>query len=929
MSDEVSSLSVTLSGRDVNLAALLRRIETELQKTDRSSQTTARGLGERLAQGEKRAGDEAIRTAQAIARLDAANGRAGQGVAVLTNALQNNANASQRVQLSAQTQLARLEQQAAGADRLSRALSGATSVAAQFGIALAVPAIAQGAVELARTGAEADLVRQRFDGLAAAAGTTGQALLDALRVASGGEISDLNLQLAANRAQLLGVADSAQEFATLMSIARDRAQQMGISTSQAFNDLVTGLGRGSALILDNLGITVSVTEANEAYAASIGKTVSQLSEEEKKIALINAVLVQGQASLTATGGAIDSDAAAFQRLGAQGENAANQIGLAISNVIVPGVKLLGDALAQVGQGFEVLNTLDTRINQTSGALISGSATFAEYAQRSKAAADELFALGGIVFPQLTEAQFQYAQSLIASGTSAEEAAAKAAALTQTFNQIAGLQRALAEDNTISAAASRDLVAGLQEIAIAGGPAGATALQLAEAYQRNTITAQELAAILPQLAAAQTFEANAAQFAASAYDSHTAAVKGSTSAVSAEAQALVDETSKKLESAQAAEQLAAFQASLAALGNQVAGGLATSADAAAILAQQYGIASSEAERLIKLQALLAQAKVNAQALADQRAGERGGGLSQQQVEDQRMAEHWEQVQARLTTTTRTGGRARVSEQAKAARDSENIELDHQNKLTEITQEGARRRQEADNAYRLASLRGAAGFYAGLANIEDQALARDLSARYEAAAQQASEIARTQGADAAQAYLEASRQAIEGEAQLRQQIADAEKDGDAGRAEYLRGVLKLTEAANAEELRQLQEKGSAIAAEQDKQFSDEQARYDEHLRKMAQKYQGVVAANPGFATSLGGAAAPTAPAPASTATSTTAETTGKGATLVSDPATQSAVEVGLGRVEGKLSEQSAQLESVIRRVGDVESAVRSLSRTGMGG
>ena len=73
--------------------------------------------------------------------------------------------------------------------------------------------------------------------------------------------------------------------------------------NEALDDIVTGLGRGSAMILDNLGIVVNQTEAQKAYADSIGKTVEQLSEREKKQALINAVVTQGKTELENAGNA--------------------------------------------------------------------------------------------------------------------------------------------------------------------------------------------------------------------------------------------------------------------------------------------------------------------------------------------------------------------------------------------------------------------------------------------------------------------------------------------------------------------------------------------------------------------------------------------------------------------------------------------------
>ncbi|MDR2416374.1 MAG: hypothetical protein LBD75_07440 [Candidatus Peribacteria bacterium] len=105
--------------------------------------------------------------------------------------------------------------------------------------------------------------------------------------------------LAANRAMSLGVVKNTQDMNTLIDIARVKSKNMGTDMTSAFNDIVTGLGRSSAMILDNLGITVNAAAANEEYAKQIGKTVEQLTDEEKKQALINKVVAEGRKELEA------------------------------------------------------------------------------------------------------------------------------------------------------------------------------------------------------------------------------------------------------------------------------------------------------------------------------------------------------------------------------------------------------------------------------------------------------------------------------------------------------------------------------------------------------------------------------------------------------------------------------------------------------
>ena len=209
------------------------------------------------------------------------------------------------------------------AGSLAGGLGGLGAAAGIAGIVALGAAAVNAAADLSELGVKATMLRESFDALAADAGQSGDAILDALRQASQGAIADSDLILAANRAMLLGVADTGEEMAKLMEIAAVRGRAMGSTVSAAFNDIVTGLGRGSALILDNLGIVVNATEANEKYAASIGKTAEALSETEKKQALINAVL----ADTTSSAGATVNP---FERLGAATTNLHEAIGTFIN-----------------------------------------------------------------------------------------------------------------------------------------------------------------------------------------------------------------------------------------------------------------------------------------------------------------------------------------------------------------------------------------------------------------------------------------------------------------------------------------------------------------------------------------------------------------------------------------------------------------------
>lgn len=218
--------------------------------------------------------------------------------------------------------------------------------------AVAIKAIGE-AGELIKLGAQAEQTRARFNQLGIS--------IDALRKGGGGTISDTALEQAALKANLLGVAGSARELAPLLAIARDRAQQMGISTADAFDSLVTGLGRGSRLILDNIGVMVKAETVNKAYAASVGKTVEALTDQEKKQALINEVLRQGNETMATTGGAIDSQVAKLERLDAGWTNVKTKVGSFLGEAVseqVAGLSAIVNGLDSLGR------TTDTTIGPT-------------------------------------------------------------------------------------------------------------------------------------------------------------------------------------------------------------------------------------------------------------------------------------------------------------------------------------------------------------------------------------------------------------------------------------------------------------------------------------------------------------------------------------------------------------------------------------
>jgi len=128
-----------------------------------------------------------------------------------------------------------------------------------------------------------------FENLTAQAGfstDTFKKLNDALD----GTANSIDIMRQANNAMLLGIFDSEDQMAEMFDIAQRLAQALGKDTTFGIESLVTGLGRQSKLMLDNLGIMIDTNKAYEDFAISMGKTVKQLTDQERKQAFVNATM---------------------------------------------------------------------------------------------------------------------------------------------------------------------------------------------------------------------------------------------------------------------------------------------------------------------------------------------------------------------------------------------------------------------------------------------------------------------------------------------------------------------------------------------------------------------------------------------------------------------------------------------------------------
>lgn len=175
------------------------------------------------------------------------------------------------------------------------------------------------AMDFGRRGAEVTQTAESFDLLIQKVDAVPD-LLDKLRVASKGTIDDMSL-MSSTETLLAGASgDLAKQLANstpkLMEIAKaaNKLNPALGDTNFMYQSIATGVKRAQPLILDNLGLTIKLGPANEKMAKALGKTVEQLTADEKATALLNATLEAGDVLINQVGGNTDSATDSFDRL---------------------------------------------------------------------------------------------------------------------------------------------------------------------------------------------------------------------------------------------------------------------------------------------------------------------------------------------------------------------------------------------------------------------------------------------------------------------------------------------------------------------------------------------------------------------------------------------------------------------------------------
>ncbi len=210
---------------------------------------------------------------------------------------------------------------------------GKAALAGVTGVATATAAVGAVLAKLAVDAAPIEGISKAFEGLADSAGVGTDDMLAALKRGSAGMITNRDLMVSFNKAASMISTDFAVRLPNAMGYLGKVSAATGQDMNYMLDSLVMGVGRLSPMILDNLGIQVNLTEANEAYAASMGKTAAELTKSEQQTALMNQVLEKLAVNTASMPDATETAAAKMERFKTALQDTKDSIGAALLPVL--------------------------------------------------------------------------------------------------------------------------------------------------------------------------------------------------------------------------------------------------------------------------------------------------------------------------------------------------------------------------------------------------------------------------------------------------------------------------------------------------------------------------------------------------------------------------------------------------------------------
>ena len=230
--------------------------------------------------------------------------------------------------------ITRLGQASAGAGRQFAAQSqGLGGLVAAYAGAAATSFALQAAFTALANSARSLQTIEGLTALAAASGESGQKILASTQAITKGQLSLVESAQQVNLA--LSAGFNTTQIEGLSEVALKASRALGRDLGDAYTRVIRGSAKMETELLDELGIYTKIEPATRAYAAAIGKSVSQLTEYERRQAFVNAVVAEGQRKFSSINTTIPTAAEKIEAFGKRIIDLGTTVGAFLAERLAP------------------------------------------------------------------------------------------------------------------------------------------------------------------------------------------------------------------------------------------------------------------------------------------------------------------------------------------------------------------------------------------------------------------------------------------------------------------------------------------------------------------------------------------------------------------------------------------------------------------
>jgi hypothetical protein len=167
--------------------------------------------------------------------------------------------------------------------------------------------------------------------------------IDGMRDASEGQIADIDLIRAKNKAMLSDLELTDEQFGTLAGAADMLGDALGTNAADGLDSLVQALATGRTKMLASMGVVIDTEKAYQKYADTLdGRTADSLDDNEKKLAIQAEVFANLNTKLAEAGDTGTTVAKALEQAFAATQNVWDRLVNSIGSMKVPSWMVLNE-----------------------------------------------------------------------------------------------------------------------------------------------------------------------------------------------------------------------------------------------------------------------------------------------------------------------------------------------------------------------------------------------------------------------------------------------------------------------------------------------------------------------------------------------------------------------------------------------------------